>query len=125
LLKGGRKARHLHTGHIIYRTSDNLLAVPFDMEKLEVTGGGVAVLEGIGGAEISDSGTLVYVPGPAAVTNAASAASFGGSLVWVDRQGNEESLGAEPDAYFSPKISPDGAKVAFCIEGISNIDIWL
>ena len=53
-----------------------------------------------------------------------SAASSGRTLVWVDRQGKEEPLGAAPDAYQDLKISPDGTKVALAIS-TGNEDIWI
>ena len=55
---------------------------------------------------ISDSGTLVYIPGKAPYLGS------GRTLVWVDRNGKEEPLAAQPDYYVSPRISPDGAEVA-------------
>ena len=50
LIKDGWGARYLPTGHIVYILPNNnilnLFAVPFDLDKLEVTGGPVSVLEG-------------------------------------------------------------------------------
>ena len=48
------------------------------------------------------------------------------TLVWVDMQGNEESLEALPDDYAFPRISPDGTKVALNVgfEGNEDIFIW-
>ena len=48
----------------------------------------------------------------------------GRTLVWVDRQGKEEALGAEPDGYSYLKISPDGTRVALEIT-TGNGDIWI
>ena len=124
LVKGGFHARYLPTGHIVYALSNNLFAVPFDLDKLEVTGGSVSVLEGVRGAVFSDSGALVYVPQPASAAGTTGTASFACTLVWVDRQGKEEPLGASPDAYEYLRISPDGSKVALSIAG-GNRDIWV
>jgi eukaryotic-like serine/threonine-protein kinase len=128
LFKGGVNARYLPTGHIAYalpsNNTNNLFAVPFDLAKLEVTGGPVSILEGVKGMAFSESGTLVYVSQPAVAAGATSATSSVSTLVWVDRQGKEESLGAAPDAYGDLKISPDGTKVAFSIAG-SNRAIWI
>jgi Tol biopolymer transport system component len=128
LFKGGYGARYLPTGHIVYtllnNSVNNLFAVPFNLAKLEVTGGPVSILEGVTGFDFSESGTLVYVSQPAVAAGATSATSSGSTLVWVDRQGKEESLGAAPDAYQSLKISPDGTKVALTITA-GNQDIWI
>ena len=67
---------------------------------------------------ISDNGRLVYVPG-----------SPGGSdivtLVWVDRDGNEKGVPAEPRAYGHPRVSPDGTRVAVDIADGDNTDVWI
>jgi serine/threonine-protein kinase len=66
---------------------------------------------------LSNTGTLVYVPG-----------GVGGgllrSLAWVTRQGREEAIKAPPRAYTLPRISPDGTRVAFDIRDQEN-DIWV
>ena len=51
--------------------------------------------------------------------------SSGRTLVWVDRQGKEEALGAEPEGYSGLKISPDGTRVALTIGTTGNQDIWI
>jgi serine/threonine protein kinase/Tol biopolymer transport system component len=141
LKSGERKVLHtkggaigyLRTGHLVYalqsNNSMNLLAVPFDVGKLEVTGGSVSMLEGIRAMAISDSGTLVYVSQPKAAVEskdeAMPIASSGSTLVWVNRQGKEEPLAAAPNEYGLIKISPDGTRVALSIGGVNKSDIWI
>jgi serine/threonine-protein kinase len=104
-----------------------LFAVPFDLDRLEAAGGPVPIIEGVHRSEflmapqyaVSDSGTLVYMPG------ATGAANTLHTLVWVDRQGREEPLAAAPNDYHNPKISPDGTKVALTISTGTNRDIWI
>ena len=48
----------------------------------------------------------------------------GDTLVWVDRQGREEPLGAPPGPYLHPRLSPDGMRVAVAMEARSS-DIWV
>jgi Tol biopolymer transport system component len=135
LIRSGVAAVYCPTGHLVYTLVSNnianLLSVPFDLDKLEVTGGPVSILEGIRTAAISDSGTLVYVPQPAAArvpigkAAATVAASSGRTLVWVDKQGKEDPLGAVPEQYSALKISPDGTRVALTIQTTGNQDIWV
>src|SRR5262245_34773646 len=72
LIEGGADARYVATGHLVYATGNVLFAVPFDLAKVQVTGGPVPVVEGVERADapgnsgparyaISDQGTLIYV----------------------------------------------------------------
>jgi serine/threonine-protein kinase len=128
-LFAGRDARYLPSGHIVYGmpNSSNIFAVAFDLDRLKVIGGPVSVLEGVLGGAISASGNMIYVVEPAAVAQgAARTASSGPTLVWVNREGKEEPLGAPPHNYHNPKISPDGTKVALGISAdFANADIYI
>jgi hypothetical protein len=72
ILEGGSYARYVASGHIVYAHAGTLMAVPFDVARLQVTGSPVPVQEGVittaatsGGAEydVAESGLLAYVPG--------------------------------------------------------------
>ena len=47
LVAGGRDARYVPSGHLVYVLDGTLLAVPFDVDRLEVTGGAVPMSEGV------------------------------------------------------------------------------
>ena len=124
LVDGGTDARYLPTGHLlVYAQSDTLFAVPFDMRRLEVTGSPISLVEevavnpGSGAAQfsVSRTGSLVHVPRTSSAVR---------TLVWVDRDGREEPLTAEPRAYEYPRISPDGTKVALAASDQES-DIWI
>jgi Tol biopolymer transport system component len=68
---------------------------------------------------ISYSGTLIYIPG-----TTPSGSSYRRTLVWVDRNGKEEALSAEPNDYRTPRISPGGTKVAWTVYAGEKSDIW-
>ncbi len=119
----GMWARYLTTGHIIYKLSDNsnLYARSFNLDRLEETGEPVPVVEGVHKYDISDSGTLVYIPGTAA---------WGGisarrTLAWVNREGKEEPLSAPPGDYFTFSISPEGERVALTAMENLRTDIYI
>jgi Tol biopolymer transport system component len=112
--------RYLPTGHLVYRLDGNLHAVPFDPDTGEVKEGEASMVDGVGMFSVSDEGTLVYIPGT-------PTSSTENTLVWVDREGKEEPLGAYPDNYEYVKISPDGKQVALTIgddDGNEDIHIW-
>jgi len=118
LLQAGRRPRYAPSGHLVYSLGGNLMAAPFDLRSLAVTGASVPVVEGVQALQYSFSltGSLVYVPG------SVRAAQL--KLVWVDRKGTEQPVPAPAHNYVMPRISPDGNRVAAEIEE-ANGQIWL
>jgi serine/threonine-protein kinase len=119
----GGGARYVASGHLVYRVDANVLAVPFDPDRLEVTGTPVVVLRDVavtagGGvnAAVSQAGTLVYVPGAGSVADERF-------LVWVDRMGREERVPGEPRTYQMVRLSPDGTQAAVDVRDGEN-DVW-
>jgi serine/threonine-protein kinase len=124
LIPGGSNPRYAPTGHIVYGVGGTLRAVGFDLKNLEVTTDPIPVLDGVttkgsGAANfgMSQSGSLAYIAGP-------QSADVERTLVWVDRDGREEPLGAEPRGYIYPIISPDGTRLAVQAADQEN-DIWI
>jgi serine/threonine-protein kinase len=126
IIERGSGPRYVPSGHIIYSVGGNLLAVPFDLKRLEVTGGPVAVVEGVrrlgngagaGQFSVSDTGTLVYVPGP--VTP-----DIGGVvLAFIERDGTVKPLGLPPREYGFPRVSPDAKRIA--VQTMDDNIIWV
>ena len=117
LVEGGTCPCWSPSGHLIYARSGNLFAVPFDINRLEVTGQPSMVLEGVlmsrssgvANFDISATGDLVYLPGPA-VGDART-------LHWVDRSGRAEPLPLPARSYLHPRLSPDATRLAIEVEG--------
>jgi serine/threonine-protein kinase len=127
LVEGGVDGRYLSSGHLVYGKDGVLLAVKLDPRTLAMSGVPVPVLAGVaqqtsagqwGGFayDVSDEGTLVYWPAPAAALRRV--------LVWVDRDGRQEPLPAEPRAYQYPRISPNGERLALDLRDQQN-DVWV
>jgi Tol biopolymer transport system component len=110
--------RYAPSGHLVYGQGANLMAAPFDPQRMTVTGAAVPVIEGVLPLQFSFSstGSLAYVPGSIQVGQL--------KLVWVDRTGAEEPVSAPPHNYVLPRVSPDGQRVAAGIEEADN-QIWL
>jgi eukaryotic-like serine/threonine-protein kinase len=123
-LIGGVSPSFAPTGQIVYAQGGILMAVPFDSRRLAVTGSSVPVLDnvqqssltGVGQYSFSKSGSLVYLPGGVAGTQR--------RLVWVDRKGAEQPLAAPAVSYRTPRLSPDGRRVAVATTE-SGFNIWL
>ncbi len=126
-LFAGNSATYLPPGHLIYRlqNNNNLFAIGFDSEKLEIKGGPVPIVENLRQAAVSEAGTLVYIPQAPGAAASESAASSGRTLVWVDHKGHEESLAAPLNNYRFPSISADGTRVALTVGLGSGGDIWV
>ena len=121
LVRGGTFAEYADTGQLVYAAAGTLRAVRFDPKRLEVLSDPVPVLEQVltmvtGAAQfaLSRAGTLVYVPGGSAGAIAPR------SLVWVNRQGQEEPIKAPPRTYTVPRLSPDGTRLALDIRDPEN-----
>jgi serine/threonine-protein kinase len=126
LIEGGSMARYSPTGHLVYSRERSLLAVPFDEQRLRITGPPTQVLEGVAsnrtsGAvhfDLDHEGSLLYVPmGAQAGTR---------PLGWVDREGRWEEITEVGQMQLAPRISPDGSRMAMCISsGLGDGDIWI
>jgi serine/threonine-protein kinase len=127
LVPGGRYARYIETGHLVYMAGGALYAVPFDLRRLEVRGTSVSVVpQMVTSARptfaVAADGTLVYVVGPSGATLSAR------TMVWVDRAGREEAIGAPALPYQFPRLSPDGNRVAVArsdSHSDQDRDIWI
>ena len=126
LLRGGSDARYVPSGHLVYAVESTLLAVPFDVGKLEITGGPVPVVEGVlrgstsgpGVAQFSFSqdGTLALVSGIALMDR---------SIVWIERDGRTSQLTDKTGGFSTPRLSPDGKRLAVTVAGGDGTDVWL
>ncbi len=121
----GSYGRYVPSGHIIYAQGGNLFAVPFDINRLEVTGPPAPFLErvvfaaSVGGAQFSfsNTGSFVYVSGESQASRLA--------VYWMDREGKFQLLRAVLGDYVNPRISPDGKRLSLSVsEGGSN-DVWV
>jgi hypothetical protein len=72
VVRGGSDARYLPTGHLVYAVGGTLHAVRFNLETGQTTGSaaplvtdvarGAGAVTGAAQFDVSESGTLVYVP---------------------------------------------------------------
>jgi dipeptidyl aminopeptidase/acylaminoacyl peptidase len=123
--RGGFYGRYLPSGHVVYLHEGTMFAVPFDLKRLEVTGQPTPILEAVvtapdlGGVQfsISQTGTLVYVPGRSARQYV--------SIFWMDHEGKFTPLREAPGDYASPAFSPDGKRLALDIFDGKRDDIWV
>jgi Tol biopolymer transport system component len=112
VIENGFRGAYAPSGHIVFGRDGTLMATPFDLATLEVTGTAVPVLSNVqmdtqnrvASFAISSTGTLVYAPSGQGLAE--------GQLVWTDREGATQPLRAPPGLYGTPKLSPDGTQLA-------------
>jgi serine/threonine-protein kinase len=129
LIDGGSDGRYVPTGHLVYAREGVVFAVPFDVRRLEVTGRPVPIIEGVRRSDgdltgtanfsFSKTGSLVYIPG------AASTRAPQRDIVLVDRKSGVERLKLPSGPYESPRISPDGKRIAFGSDDTKDAHIWI
>ena len=108
------------------------MVVPFDLQRLEVTGQPVPAIASImqalnimhdlyntaaGQFSVSDSGWLVYAVG-GIMPDAEN------SLVWVDQKGGAQPIIPLKAPFFAPRLSPDGQRIAYITLG-RECRVWV
>jgi Tol biopolymer transport system component len=125
LLRGGTYARYAPTGHLLYTRNGQLMAQLFDADTRTLRGAPVPVLDDVpmdandGNAHftLAGNGTLAHLSASELLTPR--------NLVWVDMQGLQRPFEAPTQQYSSPRLSPDGGRLAVTIEEKGNTDIWI
>jgi len=114
--------RYLPGGHLVYIRQGVLYGVRFDVDRLEVRGVPVPMLDDVGidpqgGAaqfDFSETGALVYLTG--GMQNR--------RLAWLDNAGGVQMLPIAPGPYYMPRVSPDGTQVAVWGAPAAPLDLW-
>ena len=116
VVESGRLPLYTASGHLLFFRDGELLAAPFDAERLQVVGPAVrtitnlpTVASGAPGLDVSTTGTLVYTPMTAQST-----------MVWVSRQGAEQPLNSTLRPYTNPRLTPDGSALL-----VQAGDLWI
>ena len=126
LIEGGRDARYVEPGYLVYALNGVVFGVAFDLDARTVIGGPVPLVAGVRSApptgavqfSVARNGSLVYVPG-------GGSAGEGFTLAWISRTGEEVLTAAPVRNYTDIRVSPDGTRIAAAIEDAANQDLWI
>ena len=121
LVENAYFGRYLPGGYLSYVSQGTVFVVPFDAQKLKITGTTIPVLQAVdsditnGSAQLSfaDNGTAVYLSGGGVNHNL--------NVVLLDRKGNASVLMDDRQDAATPRFSPDGKRFAFQ----SGSSIWV
>jgi Tol biopolymer transport system component len=129
LVRGGGYARYVGPdaagrSYLVYAQADGLLAAPFDLDTLSLTGPAVPVLDNVitnlsGGAHVafSNSGTMAYLPGVLGELDR--------TLIWVDRKGEATPVANIRGMSLFYKLSPDGKRLVRHNVVGTDRDLWI
>ncbi len=126
LIDDATNAAYVEPGYVIYGRAGGLYAWRFDAKEGRLIGQPVPIVKervslwepkNLAAFAVSDSGTLVYLPESLPKT----------ALHWYDPGGRALGSVGSPGFYSSPRISPDGQKVAFGLSESSGPqgDVWI
>ena len=143
-LRGGSAARYVPTGlssdraerdhgHVVYAIGNTLMAVPFNLTRLAVTGAPVPVVESVARAAtmvgtlatgvaqygVSRTGTLVFLPGTTRAINAPK------TIALAARDGKIQPLALPPQPYIHPRVSPDGRQLVVEVDDGKEANLWV
>jgi len=132
LVPGGSTAKYA-LGYLLFLREQTLMAQPFDVERLDLTGDAVPIAERVmtGGASgmagsfsVSETGVLAYQTGPADTGGQAGAPTH---LVWFDRSGKQIGTLGDQARYGNLELTRDGGRVAVSLfdRARRGRDIWL
>ena len=124
LVRGGTSPRYVAPGYIVFGRGTALMAVRFDVSRLETIGDPVPIRDGVvmhaatgaGQYAVARNGTLVFSPGSGFV---------GRQLVWVDAEGRETLASPESRFFDAIRLSPDGTRVAYIDPSGGTAQVWI
>jgi len=118
------KAEYAPPGYLMFVREGNLMAAPFDLKRLEVTGEALPIAQGLdvdiglstSSFSLANNGSLTYM----------NYGSYDVQPSWVDRSGKQLSTLGNPSGYFSPRLSPDQKTFAFGLpdRAAGSFDVW-
>jgi hypothetical protein len=118
----GANARYLRSGHILFSRGDAVMAARFSLSGLRVLSAPTVVLRDAfvnrwwgTTIDVAPNGTLAYV----------SAVRPGRRMVRLDRRGALSAVLSESRDMDSPRLSPDGQRVAMTMIDSRGHDIWI
>ena len=121
----------LTSGHLVYAVGNDLRVRAFNTETWEV-GSALPSVQNIFrlaptsalNFDVSESGSLVYVPGPRDIVNTTTPVNRA-VLALVNRSGQVETLNAGMNRYQAPRLSPDDQRLTVAsVEDDGQSVVW-
>ncbi len=112
------------SGYLLFaRGETTLMARPFDLRHLELTGDARPVAEGLGVGLVT--GIATFSASPAGLLAYGNAQYSQNSLTWLDRKGKVLATIGEPASIQAVALSPSGKTIAVLKEDNLSMNDWL
>ena len=116
--------RYLPGGYLVYYWQSKLYAAPVDADRWQTSAPAVPLVSGVsngggfgrGEFDVSSSGTLVYRAGTAGTSFVVS---------WLSPSGKAEPVLAKADSFLTPRLSPDGDRLAVALTEEDKQSLWI
>jgi len=133
-------AESTKNGYLLFMGEETLVAQPFDIARMALTGKTVPLLGQAAGAVQAGTNTGAYAffsassNGVLAYRSDETSSVVNNRLIWYDRQGKVLGVAGEPGQYGDVSLSPDNTRVAVARRDPlaadksgrnRNIDLWL
>ncbi len=127
LLENAAHAWYLPDGRLLYVRRDGVaMAAPFDLERLEITGEAVPVLEGVGVSRTGGFALLVWSRSGSLVYARGSGGPIDNLPVRVSRSGAIQPIDTAWHGEFNAlSLSPDGRRLAVGSGSGPSVSIWV
>ncbi len=115
--RGAYYGRYLPGGYLAYVRQGTIFASKFDSGGLRVTGAPVPMLQDVAANPGAGGGQFGFSPGPSGhgifVYMSGNSAAHASKINWLDSTGGMQPLITAPGQYATPRLSPDGRRLAF------------
>jgi serine/threonine-protein kinase len=121
VLHGGSSGRYLSSGHLVYVRDGVVYAVRFDLARLATRGAPIPILEEVAYNSANGAGQFDFASGPGGhgtfLFLNGKTSDQSPPLVWLDAAGRQAPLISSLAGALTPRISPDGGRVALTVAG--------
>jgi Tol biopolymer transport system component len=129
VLQGHRAALYIAPGYLLFLRESVLMAQRFDPDNFQLGGDAVPIVDHV------EAGSAPFFAGNFSASGVGGYLVYDGRapgaapihLLWFDRAGRQLGEIEPPADYESPRLSPDGKKLAVTVvDGVtSNFDVWV
>lgn len=124
VMQRAQRGRYIDGGYLVFFRNGGLYAVRFDLDRMRPEGEEVALLDGVDAQglrgvqyDVSAKGDVVYRRGRKRSSERV--------ISWLGPNGELAPILTKPGQYSSPRISPDGKRLALTVQQQGEKNVWV